>query len=90
MARFFDAQAALAEIQGSPIPPIRPTSAVETGRNSTNSTNRVPPDTDAFEERAAIIEFDGGLTRREAEDLAAKAQGYRDVLEFRTAHESND
>lgn len=30
---------------------------------------------EAFEERAAIIEFDGGLSRFEAETLAAKAQG---------------
>lgn len=32
-------------------------------------------DIDAFEERAAIIEFDGGLSRFEAETLAAQAQG---------------
>lgn len=37
------------------------------------------PDIDAFEERAAIAEYDGGLTRREAEDLAAQAQGFRDA-----------
>ena len=36
------------------------------------------PDIDAFEERAAIAEFDGGLTRVEAEDLAAQIQGFRD------------
>ena len=34
------------------------------------------PDIDAFEERAAIAEYDGGLTRSEAEDLAARAQGF--------------
>lgn len=32
-------------------------------------------DLDAFEERAAIIEYDGGLTRFRAETLAAQAQG---------------
>lgn len=32
-------------------------------------------DIDAFEERAAIIEFDGGVSRFEAETLAAMAQG---------------
>lgn len=37
------------------------------------------PDIEAFEERAAIIEFDGGLTRKQAEDLAAQAQGFRDA-----------
>lgn len=32
-------------------------------------------DRDAFEERAAIMEFDGGMSRFEAETQAAKAQG---------------
>lgn len=32
-------------------------------------------DRDAFEERAAIMEFDGGLSRFDAETQAAKAQG---------------
>jgi len=32
-------------------------------------------DRDAYEERAAIMEFDGGLSRFEAETLAAQAQG---------------
>ena len=36
----------------------------------------VPPDIEAFEERAAIAEYEGRLTRRLAEDLAAQAQGY--------------
>lgn len=36
----------------------------------------VPPDIEAFEERAAIAEFDGGLTRAEAEDVAAQDQGF--------------
>lgn len=37
------------------------------------------PDIDAFEERAAIAEYDGGLSRREAENLAARAQGVPDA-----------
>ena len=37
------------------------------------------PDIDAFEERAAIIQYDGGLSRSKAEDLAAQAQGFRDA-----------
>lgn len=37
------------------------------------------PDIDAFEERAAIAEHDGGLTRSRAEDLAAQAQGFTDA-----------
>lgn len=32
-------------------------------------------DRDQFEERAAIAEFDGGLSRFDAESLAAKGQG---------------
>ena len=37
------------------------------------------PDIDAFEERAVIAEYDGGCTRKAAEDLAARAQGFRDA-----------
>jgi hypothetical protein len=36
------------------------------------------PDIEAFEERAAIAEFDGGLSRAAAEDLAARRQGFSD------------
>ena len=39
----------------------------------------VVPDPDAFEERAAIIEFDGGQPRREAENLAAREQSFDDA-----------
>ena len=41
------------------------------------------PDIEAFEERAAIIEYDGGLPRSKAEDLAAQGQGFRDAAHFR-------
>lgn len=34
-------------------------------------------DIDAFEERAAIMQFDGGLSSFKAETLAAEAQGKR-------------
>ena len=37
------------------------------------------PDIDAFEERAAIMQFEGGLSRERAEDKAAQAQGFRDA-----------
>jgi hypothetical protein len=43
------------------------------------------PDIDAFEERAAIAEFDGGLTRREAEHLAAQSQGFHNVVAFKAS-----
>lgn len=41
------------------------------------------PDIDAFEERAAVMEYDGGLSRSVAEDRAAQAQGFRDAEHFR-------
>lgn len=40
------------------------------------------PDIDAFDERAAIIQYDGGLSRSKAEDLAAQAQGFRDASHY--------
>lgn len=40
------------------------------------------PDIDAFEERAAIIQYDGGVTRTKAEDLAAQAQGFRNAEHY--------
>nr|WP_319949492.1 hypothetical protein [uncultured Shimia sp.] len=40
------------------------------------------PDIDWFEERAAIAEYDGGLSRSEAEDLAARAQGFKDASAY--------
>ncbi|WP_113913511.1 hypothetical protein [Roseovarius dicentrarchi] len=35
------------------------------------------PDIDAFEERAAIAQYDGGLSLSEAEDVAAQDQGFK-------------
>jgi hypothetical protein len=37
---------------------------------------------ETFKERAAIMEFDGRLTRREAEDAAAQAQGCSNAVDF--------
>jgi len=34
------------------------------------------PDIDAFEERAAILQVDAGMSRRQAEDGAAREQGF--------------
>ena len=44
-----------------------------TGNRSRMSTNE--PDQDRFEERAAIMEHDGGLSRKDAEQAAADEQG---------------
>ena len=35
------------------------------------------PDIEAFEERAAVAEHEGGLSRRQAETLPARDQGFR-------------
>ena len=86
MGRYFDANAALAEIQGDAIHPIHTIPEVSEAKNRTNSTNSTPPTVGYFEERAAIAEFDGGLTRDAAEHLAARSQGYDNVVEFRAAH----
>lgn len=40
------------------------------------------PDIDWFEERAAIAEHDGDLSRGDAEDLAARAQGFDDADDY--------
>ena len=40
------------------------------------------PDIEAFEERAAIKEYDGGMTRLQAESLAAKEQGFASAGEY--------
>ncbi len=41
------------------------------------------PDIEAFEERAAIIEYDGDFSREQSEDMAAKAQGYLSAEHYR-------
>lgn len=40
------------------------------------------PDSDAFEERTTIVEFDAGLPRKQSKDLAAQAQSYANVIDF--------
>ena len=46
------------------------------------STSGPTPDIDAFEERAAIAQYDGGLSRKQAEDLAAQRQGFKDADQY--------
>jgi len=43
---------------------------------------RLIPDIEAFEERAAIAEHNGGLTLDEAEDLAAQDQGFGSAADY--------
>ena len=90
MSRYFDAQAALAEIQGDPISSICPIPDAETRRNRVNRMNRVPPDVEIFEERAAIAEYDGGLSRADAEQLAAQSQGFENVVAFKAAQRNSE
>lgn len=40
------------------------------------------PDVEAFEERAAIAQYDGGVSRRDAEDRAAREQGFADAGDY--------
>lgn len=49
-------------------------------------------DTDAWEERAAIMEFDGGLSRFRAETLAARAQGVErhEAIRIRDSQQARD
>ena len=56
----------LSEVEGPKVPKMPKVSKVETGHLSEVHLS------DAFEERAAILEYDGGLTRAEAEALAAE------------------
>lgn len=83
MARYFDAQAALAEIRTSPIRAIRPISESDTSKNRANRANRVPPDSDSFEERVAIIKYYAELSRCRAENIAIHAHCCDNVVAFR-------
>lgn len=40
------------------------------------------PDIEAFEERAAIVQYEAGLPRSEAEDRSAQAQGFQDAEHY--------
>lgn len=46
-------------------------------------------DVDQFLERAAIIEFDGGMSRYQAETEAAKAQGVPRWQALKAVHDAN-
>lgn len=45
--------------------------------------------TDAIEERAAILEYDAGLPRKEAENMAAQMHGFKDWREYEQAIRTN-
>lgn len=95
---WFDVQAALKKIEGG-LAATPATFEAEKPRNApfvadvadeatlhpSQNIQADAPDIDAFEERAAICEFDGGLSRADAEDVAAQSQGYDNVVAFRAA-----
>jgi hypothetical protein len=94
---WFDVQAALKQIESDSRCDTRDTATndTKTAQNragvadvadvATLVTSENTPDIDAFEERAAICEYDGGLYRAKAEVLAAQCQGYSNVIAFRAA-----
>ena len=53
-----------------------------TPKRSALSLTAPIPDIEAFEERAAIAQYDGGLTLDEAEDLAAQDQGFGSAADY--------
>lgn len=88
----FDARASLARArvarEGSPTVPILPVvSVLATVKAPTvGSVGTVGRGHEAkcaaFEERAAIVEFDAGLSRTAAEDGAAREEGHADAVSF--------
>ena len=40
------------------------------------------PDIEAFEERVAIMVYEGGIPTEEAKDMAAQAQGFRNQAQY--------
>jgi len=55
---------------------LKPDALAWVQENKADLMAEVWPEWDAFEERAAIMEFDGGMTRSEAE-----AEAYRRVMQ---------
>lgn len=51
----------------------------------TSPARKAQTDPDAFEERAEIHAFDADMTRADAEDAAARAQGFTDAAAYRAA-----
>jgi hypothetical protein len=66
--------------QNNPLNPLNPPNP-----QITLPARKAQADPDTFEERAAIAEFDGGLPLAEAEDMAARAQGFADAGAYRAA-----
>ena len=50
--------------------------------HTTTADPRLIPDIEAFEERVAIMTHDGGIPTHIAMDLAAQAQGFRNLAHY--------
>ena len=50
--------------------------------HTTTADPRLIPDIEAFEERVAIMVYDGGIPTYSAMDLAAQAQGFRNQAHY--------
>jgi hypothetical protein len=85
----FDVRAALAEIKRQSLvdaPPAKAaTPAIEDRPAPGAAATAAKVDVEEYEERAAIAEYDGGLSRDEAEAAAAQAQGFADPAILREA-----
>ena len=49
---------------------------------TTTADPRLIPDIEAFEERVAIMVYDGGIPSDQAKELAANAQGFRNQAHY--------
>ena len=50
---------------------------------TTTADTALIPDIEAFEERVAIMVYDGGIPSEQAKDLAAQVQGFRNQAHYR-------
>ena len=80
MSFVFDANTALAKLRsqraGTATPAITATVSGSAPEAVARKATIAGPDPGAFEERAAILEFEAGMTQAEAEDMAARSQGF--------------
>ena len=74
----------------APIHPNHPIPVAENTRNRTNSTQMATRSSNISRSGGTLFEFDGGLTRADAEHLAARGQGYENVVAFRVAQEKHN
>lgn len=85
MGRYFDTSSAVATLATSATEPAKSSDLSQksqlsqhTGREKLTGDNIIDL-RHAFEERAAILEFDGGMNRTDAERAARDETGYREV-----------